>query len=98
MIDVRAMYTNHVPILSSAVLADVLDALGHRNAALPAELRPLAPGSRFFGRAATLATMPVAVDPTHPYAVEMACIDDLKQGDVLIATTNGDRSSALWGE
>jgi regulator of RNase E activity RraA len=28
----------------------------------------------------------------------MECIDALAPGDVLVATTHGDRSSALWGE
>jgi regulator of RNase E activity RraA len=84
--------------LSSAVLADVLDALGHRSSALPPELRPLRPEWKLFGRAATLSTMPVAADPPAPYAVEMECVDALRPGEVLVATTNGDRGSALWGE
>src|ERR1700694_5084045 len=40
----------------------------------------------------------VAVEPQEPYAVEMECIDALMRGDVLVATTGGDRGSALWGE
>src|SRR5437016_3586356 len=98
MSDVRSLYAPHVQALSSAVLADVLDALGHRTSALPPELRPLRPEWKIFGRAATLATMPVAAEPAKPYAVEMECIDALRPGDVLVATTNGDRGSALWGE
>jgi 4-hydroxy-4-methyl-2-oxoglutarate aldolase len=85
-------------LLSSAVLADVLDGLGHRHSALPPSLRPLRETWRVFGRAATLSTMPVGAEPLHPYAVEMECIDALRPGDVLVATTNGDHSSALWGE
>jgi regulator of RNase E activity RraA len=84
--------------LTSAVLADVLDALGHRTSALPAEARPLRPGMKLSGRAATLSAVGVAAEPARPYEVEMACIDALKPGEVLVATTNGDRSSALWGE
>jgi 4-hydroxy-4-methyl-2-oxoglutarate aldolase len=84
--------------LSSALLADVLDALGHRHGALPHEIRPLSPAWRVCGRAATLSAVSVAAEPARPYEVEMACIDGLKPGEVLVATTNGDRSSALWGE
>jgi regulator of RNase E activity RraA len=84
--------------LTSSVLADVLDSLGHRHSALPATIRPLRPEWKLFGRAATLSTMPVAAEPERPYAVELACVDALKPGDVLVATTNGDLSSALWGE
>lgn len=98
MVDFHTLYAPHVDQLSSAVLADVLDALGHRTSALPPSIRPLKPEWRFFGRAVTLSTISVAAEPEHPYAVEMECIDTLRPGDVLVATTNGDRSSALWGE
>jgi 4-hydroxy-4-methyl-2-oxoglutarate aldolase len=85
-------------LLYSAVLADVLDHLGCRKSALPADVRPLQPKWKLFGRAYTLAAAPVNAIPTSPYAVELECIDHLRPGDVLVATTNGDRSSALWGE
>jgi regulator of RNase E activity RraA len=98
MSDVRSLYAPHVNVLSSAVLADVLDALGHRTSALPPAVRPLRPEWKLFGRALTLSTLPVAVEPEKPYAVELECIDALRPGDVLVATTNGDLSSALWGE
>src|SRR5262249_7361413 len=82
----------------SSVLADVLDALGHRTSCLPPNVRPLRPDMRVFGRAVTLDVLPVAAEPEHPYAMELECIDGLRTGDVLIATTHGDTSSALWGE
>jgi len=76
----------------------VLDALGQRHRALPIDIRPLRADWRIFGRAATLSAVPVAVEPKEPYAVELECIDALKPGDMLVATTHGDRGSALWGE
>jgi regulator of RNase E activity RraA len=85
-------------LLTSAVLADVLDSLGHRTGALPPAIRPLRQQWKLFGRAATLSTIPVAAEPASPYAVELECVDALKPGDVLVATTHGDHSSALWGE
>jgi regulator of RNase E activity RraA len=91
-------YSPHKDELYSAVLADVLDGLGHRTSCLPPAIRPLKPDWRVFGRAATLDAVPVAVEPKHPFAVEMQAIDALKPGDVLIATTHGDHGSALWGE
>jgi regulator of RNase E activity RraA len=94
----RPFVDNARELLSSALLADVLDALGHRTSALPPEIRPLKPSWRILGRAATLCAVPVGREPQHPYAVEMACIDALARGDVLVATTSGDRGSALWGE
>src|SRR5947209_2533232 len=98
MSDLWTAYAPHTAVLSSAVLADVLDTLGHRASALPSYLRPLKPEWKVFGRAATLTAVPVAAEPAQPYAVELECIDALKQGDVLVATTCGDRGSALWGE
>jgi regulator of RNase E activity RraA len=98
MPDLLATYGPHQDLLYSAVLADVLDALGHRSSALPATLRPLRPEWKVFGRAATLSVVPVAVEPKQPYAVELECIDALRPGDVLVATTHGDHGSALWGE
>jgi regulator of RNase E activity RraA len=89
---------NVVELLGSAVLADVLDALGHRTSALPPGVRPLRPTWKVCGRAATLSAVPVRAEPPHPYAVEMECIDLLRPGEVLVATTHGDHSSALWGE
>jgi regulator of RNase E activity RraA len=85
-------------LLTSAVLADVLDSLGHRTSTLPPEIRPLRPEWKLLGRAATLTAGQVAAEPARPYAVELECIDLLRPGEVLLATTCGDRSSALWGE
>jgi regulator of RNase E activity RraA len=98
MADILTTFGPHQDIMFSAVLADVLDALGHRTSALPIDIRPLKPDWKIFGRAATLSAVAVQAEPEKPYAVELACIDSLKAGDVLIATTSGDRSSALWGE
>jgi regulator of RNase E activity RraA len=93
-----ATYGPHQSLLSSAVLADVLDALGHRDSALPSEVRPLETHWKVFGQVATLAAAPVTSEPARPYALELACVDTLQPGDVLVATTSGERSSALWGE
>lgn len=98
MPDILTTYGPHQDELYTGVLADVLDALGHRTNTLPAYLRPLKPGCRIFGRAATLSFVPVASEPKQPYAVELECIDALRPGDVLVATTHGERDSALWGE
>src|SRR6516225_7546746 len=98
MPDILAAYTPHENQLYSAVLADVLDGLGHRTSALPVDIRPLNPEWRLFGRAATLSAVRVEAEPKQPYAVELECIDALKPGDVLVAAAQGDRGSALWGE
>jgi regulator of RNase E activity RraA len=98
VLDLHSLVDPHADALTSAVLADVLDALGHRTAALPPALRPLRPEWKLFGRARTLCAVAATAEPLHPYAVEMECVDALGPGDVLVATTGGDRGSALWGE
>src|SRR5207237_1294446 len=98
MSDVWTAFGPHKDLLSRAILAAVLDALVQRTSALPPTRRPLRPEWRLFGRAATLSAVPVASEPARPYAVELECIDALQPGDVLVATMNGDRGSALWGE
>ena len=96
--DILRTYGCQRDVLSSAVLADVLDGLGHTTNALPPAVRPLRPEWKILGRAATLNAVGVSAMPERPYEVELACVDALSPGDVLVATTNGDRSSALWGE
>lgn len=85
-------------LLCSAVLADVLDTLGHRTSALPHTIRPLKSGWKILGQAATASAVTVAAEPARPYEGELACVDNLKAGEVLVATTNGHVDSALWGE
>ena len=98
MPDILTTYGPHKNLLYSSVLADVLDGLGHRNSALPREVRPLRSTWKLFGRAETLAAVAVHSEPEKPYALELECIDALRPGDVLMAATQADRSSALWGE
>jgi regulator of RNase E activity RraA len=98
MADILTTYGLHKDLLYSAVLADVLDGMGQRTSVLPADIRPLKPEWRLFGRAVTLSCMPVAEEPKKPFALELECIDAFRHGDVLVATTHGDRGSALWGE
>jgi regulator of RNase E activity RraA len=97
-VPVSTDFSSHADLLYSAVLADVLDGLGHCQSALPASVRPLRPGWKVCGRAATLRAETVTAAVQRPYAVELECIDALRPGEVLVATTEGDRSSALWGE
>lgn len=91
-------YQKHKQVLYSAVLADILDTLGHRTSVLPYYIRPLAPHWRIVGRAVTLAMGPALEMPQTPYALEMECVDQLQTGDVLVASTRNDTSCALWGE
>jgi regulator of RNase E activity RraA len=96
--DILKIYGPQKELLYSAVLADVLDSLGHRTSVLPPDVRPLRNEWRLFGRVVTLKAERVDALPERPFAVELACVDGLRPGDVLVAATDGDRGSALWGE
>jgi regulator of RNase E activity RraA len=98
MSDILATFGQHLDFLYSSVIADALDTLGQRQCALSAALRPLRPEWKVFGRAVTLCAARATAMPEKPYALELECIDALKSGDVLVATTQGDYGSALWGE
>ena len=98
MKDILSLFGHYQKNLYSAVLTDVLDSMGHRSSALPSNIRPLRPEWKILGRATTLCAVGVQELPERPYAMELAAIDELKPGDVLVATTQGDYGSSLWGE
>jgi regulator of RNase E activity RraA len=93
--------TNYAAVqerLYSAVIADVLDDLGYREQAMGPEVRPLDPSFRILGRALTVLAADVYEQPADPYEKELAAVDALTEGDVLVATTNGSKSCGFWGE
>ena len=87
-------------ILFSAVLADILDELGIRNSALEDRIRPLSPNMKIMGRAFTILAADVYEQPQDPYKLELAAVDNLKKGDVVVVKINGSISSpcGFWGE
>ncbi|MEX2462620.1 MAG: RraA family protein [Paenibacillaceae bacterium] len=84
--------------LYSGVLADILDELGYRQQCMSHHVRPIDPSSKFVGRALTALATDVYEIPPVPYEKELEAIDALREGDVLVATTNGSVSSGFWGE
>lgn len=87
--------------LYSAVLSDVLDGMGYRNQAMKPFVRPLDEDAVLFGRVRTgyfMNTYSVA-ENENPYEHEIALIDDLKPGDVVVLGCNGPTTRiAPWGE
>ena len=53
---------------------------------------------RLVGRAHTVLTADVYQRPENPYVKEIAAVDSLKPGDVMVAATNGSERTCLWGE
>lgn len=82
--------------LYSPVVADVLDKLGFRNQCLDSRVRPLWPEAKCTGFALTVQTVPAReVAPAAPYAGELAAVDSLQNGDVLVVSESG---CSFWGE
>jgi 4-hydroxy-4-methyl-2-oxoglutarate aldolase len=86
--------------LHSAVLSDVLDAMGYRDQVLDPAIRPLDERLVLIGRARTALYMEVFhIEPgENPYELEMALIDDLRPGDVAVLCCAGSRRITPWGE
>src|ERR1700722_7825214 len=89
--------------LYTAVVSDILDGLGHRD-------HTLDPAIRLLGGAASAAGVVVAgwanpflvaeagEIPTEPYAGEIAALDDLAPGEVVLVAAGGSARAACWGE
>ncbi len=87
--------------LNAAVLSDVLDSLGLMNQAMRPFMRPLDDELQLIGRARTGLYMPVYqhIAGENPYEVEIALVDDLKPGDVVVLACHGPTHRiAPWGE
>ena len=84
--------------LYTAVVADVLDKMGYRNQILSARVRTLTPANQVCGRVFTAQAEPVDTLTDEPYKLEMAAIDTMKAGDVLVVDGQHNMDAAFWGE
>jgi regulator of RNase E activity RraA len=84
--------------LYSSVLSDVLDEAGHRHQVMRPQIRPLYPGAKVVGRAATMLAIQVSELPPDPYRLLMDLLDDLRPGEVVVGAVQGESHAALWGE
>lgn len=84
--------------LYAAVVVDVLDSLGYRHQSLAASIRPLTSRQRVAGRVFSARAETVDAIPEEPYKLEMAAVDALQGGDVLVCDVGDDRSCGFWGE
>jgi 4-hydroxy-4-methyl-2-oxoglutarate aldolase len=84
-----------------AAICDILDGLGYRHQAMHQRLRPLLPDMRhcgFVGRARTLRWMETDYIAEDAYGLEIAAVDSLKPGDVVVHSTDFAGTNAPWGE
>ena len=84
--------------LYSAVLCDALDQAGFRQQAMRADIRPIYPEAVVVGRALTMQSVDVYQPEENVYEKEIAAVDSLKPGDVMVASTQQSTRTCLWGE
>jgi regulator of RNase E activity RraA len=91
-----AEWPDRLAKLYTPVVADVLDKLGFRNQCMHPRIRPLWPEAKAAGFALTVQTVPAReTSPPCPYAGELAAVDSLQSGDVLVVS---ESACSFWGE
>ncbi len=100
------LFSNLRDRLFTAVVGDILDKMGHRRQFLPQAIGPLRADMKIVGRAMTVLEADVFDEIStssqgplgkRPFGVMMEALDDLREGEVYIAT-GSSFSYALWGE
>lgn len=83
-----------------ALVSDVLDGLGHMSQAMDPRVRPLDDSLTLVGRARTMLYTDVYARPgpdENHYEHEIALVDDLSPGDVVVASCGKSGRIAPWG-
>jgi regulator of RNase E activity RraA len=84
--------------LYPAVVSDILDQLGYRDQVMAPRVRPLYPEAALAGYARTMRTELIdegSVDPADPYRGQIAAIESLAPGHVLVVSRT---DTCVWGE
>src|ERR1700733_4857199 len=86
----------------AAAISDSLESLGYRGQVMHSRLRPILqndPAPGFIGRARTVQWMVMNyVVEEDPYGLEIELVDSLKNGDVLVHSTDYSGTNTPWGE
>jgi 4-hydroxy-4-methyl-2-oxoglutarate aldolase len=96
----NAMFDTMAEKLYVAVISDILDSLGFRNQVLQPGVVPAQPDPSqvLVGRAATVLVGPQYEVVEQPYTNQIAAIDALQPGDVVVSGVGGMTNVAVWGE
>ena len=86
--------------LFTAVIGDILDELGFVHQFLPPVIRPLRDDMVVVGRALPVLAQDLADagDPARPFGAMLDALDDLKPGEVYLASGGSVSAYAMWGE
>lgn len=83
--------------LYTAVVGDVLDAIGRRHQFLPPTIKPMLDSMAVVGRAMPVIIGDVAGPQSKPFGLLTAALDQLEPGEVYLAR-GGRTPCAAWGE
>lgn len=83
--------------LYTPVVGDILDQAGRLHQFLPPGLHPLLPAMKLAGRAMPVLQMDVFGPQEKPFGLMTQALDDLKAGEIYVAT-GGTMQCANWGE
>lgn len=83
--------------LYTPVVGDILDTLGCFHQFLPPAIQPLRESMKLVGRAMPVLQIDVFGPQDEPFGLMTQALDDLKAGEIYIAT-GGTMRSANWGE
>ncbi len=84
--------------LYTAVLSDACDAVGRPDQAMDAFIRPVYDEAVLVGRAKCLVYADVYHVPENPYELEIAAMDSIRPGEVVVMATGRSARNAPWGE
>lgn len=84
--------------LYAAVLSDALDKVGYRHQVMRPDIRPLFDDAVVVGRALTMQSVDVYDFQGDAYEHEIAAVDSLQPGNVVVASTQNSTRTCLWGE
>jgi 4-hydroxy-4-methyl-2-oxoglutarate aldolase len=84
--------------LYTAVCCDVMDSMGYRNQAMRHNIRPVVEDMVLVGRAKTLLAADIQEIYDNPYEKEIAALDSVVEGEIIVIDTNESTYSGIWGE
>ena len=84
--------------LFTAVIGDILDQLGFLHQFLPASIHPLHDDMVVIGRAMPVIEADIRQEVGKPFGLMLEALDDLKPGEVYIASAASNVRYAMWGE
>jgi 4-hydroxy-4-methyl-2-oxoglutarate aldolase len=80
------------------VLADAIDRLGHRSQVMHSAVRPVVYTEPLFGPAFTIQAVAHPVLSDRPYEKELAAVDSIPAGAIVVFSAGGVMETGIWGE